>query len=171
VKEFECRKAADSYARASTARTGVLDTARLHSYKFTEDLFKKVTIIPDGKNHGLVFVLDWSGSMQNVLSDTCKQLFNLIWFCKKTSIPFEVYAFTNEWRRGEYDYETGKFGPADRTPHYEKKEGLLQVEEGFSLLNLLTSKVSQSVSGASNPKHLASCLLFWKHIHLWVYSS
>ena len=30
VKEFECRKAADSYARASTARTGVLDTARLH---------------------------------------------------------------------------------------------------------------------------------------------
>jgi hypothetical protein len=140
VKEFECRKAADSYARASTARTGVLDTARLHSYKFTEDLFKKVTIIPDGKNHGLVFVLDWSGSMQNVLSDTCKQLFNLIWFCKKTSIPFEVYAFTNEWRRGEYDYETGKFGPADRTPHYEKKEGLLQVEEGFSLLNFSPAK-------------------------------
>jgi hypothetical protein len=41
VKEFECRKAADSYARASTARTGVLDTARLHSYKFTEDLFQE----------------------------------------------------------------------------------------------------------------------------------
>ena len=159
VKEFECRKAADSYARASTARTGVLDTARLHSYKFTEDLFKKVTIIPDGKNHGLVFVLDWSGSMQNVLSDTCKQLFNLIWFCKKTSIPFEVYAFTNEWRRCEYDYETGNFGPADRTPHYEKKEGLLQVEEGFSLLNLLTSKVSQNVLEHQilNIWRLASC--------------
>ena len=99
VKEFECRKAADSYARASTARTGVLDTARLHSYKFSEDLFKKVTVIPDGKNHGLVFVLDWSGSMQNVLLDTCKQLFNLVWFCKKVAIPFEVFAFTNEWRR------------------------------------------------------------------------
>jgi hypothetical protein len=97
--------------------------------------------------------------MQNVLSDTCKQLFNLIWFCKKTSIPFEVYAFTNEWRRGEYDYETGKFGPADRTPHYEKKEGLLQVEEGFSLLNLLTSKVSQSVLEHQilNIWRLASC--------------
>ena len=25
VKEFECRKAADSYARATTARTGILD--------------------------------------------------------------------------------------------------------------------------------------------------
>jgi hypothetical protein len=141
VKEFECRKAADSYARASTARTGTLDTARLHSYKFNEDLFKKVTVIPDGKNHGLVFILDWSGSMQNVLLDTCKQLFNLIWFCKKVSIPFEVYAFTNEWRRAEYDYETGKYLPADRSSHYEKKSGLMMVDESFSLMNLLTSKV------------------------------
>ena len=145
VKEFECRKAADSYARASTSRTGTLDTTRLHSYKFNEDLFKKVTVIPDGKNHGLVFILDWSGSMASVMLDTCKQLFNLVWFCKKVSIPFEVYAFTNEWRRPEYDYETGKFLAADRTPHYQKREGLIQVEEGFSLMNLLTSKVSQSV--------------------------
>ena len=145
VKEFECRKAADSYARASTARTGTLDTTRLHSYKFNEDLFKKVTVIPDGKNHGLVFILDWSGSMASVMLDTCKQLFNLVWFCKKVSIPFEVYAFTNEWRRPEYDYETGKISAADRTPHYQKREGLIQVDEGFSLMNLLTSKVSQSV--------------------------
>jgi hypothetical protein len=142
VKEFECRKAADQYARASTARTGVLDTARLHTYKYNEDLFKKVSVIPDGKNHGLVFVLDWSGSMCDVMLDTCKQLFNLVWFCKKVSIPFEVYAFTNEWRRGEYDYETGRHLAADRTPHYEKKESLLVVDETFSMMNILTSKVN-----------------------------
>ena len=142
VKEFECRKAADSYARASTARTGVLDTSRLHSYKFSEDLFKKVTVIPDGKNHGLVFVLDWSGSMASVILDTCKQLFNLIWFCKKVAIPFELYAFTNEWRRPTYNFETGKYESADFTSHYEKKENLICVDEGFSMLNLLTSKVS-----------------------------
>ena len=142
VKEFECRKAADQYARASTARTGVLDTARLHTYKYNEDLFKKVSVIPDGKNHGLVFVLDWSGSMCDVMLDTCKQLFNLVWFCKKVSIPFEVYAFTNEWRRGEYDYENDRYLSADRTPHYQKKEGLLVVDETFSMMNILTSKVS-----------------------------
>ena len=142
VKEFECRKAADSYSRASTARTGVLDTSRLHTYKYSEDLFKKVTVIPDGKNHGLVFILDWSGSMSQVLADTCKQLFNLVWFCKKVSIPFEVYAFTNEWRRGQHDYATGTFKSADRTSHYEKKENLLAVDESFSLMNILTSKVS-----------------------------
>jgi len=142
VKEFECRKAADQYARASTARTGVLDTTRLHTYKYNEDLFKKISVIPDGKNHGLVFVLDWSGSMADVMLDTCKQLFNLVWFCKKVSIPFEVYAFTSEWRRGEYDYDLGKHIAADRTPHYEKKENLLIVDETFSMMNILTSKVS-----------------------------
>jgi hypothetical protein len=165
VKEFECRKAADSYARASTARTGVLDTARLHTYKFNEDLFKKVTVIPDGKNHGLVFVLDWSGSMQNVLLDTCKQLFNLIWFCKKVSIPFEVYAFTNEWRRGEYDYENGKHLAADRTAHYEKKSGLVVVDETFSLMNILTSKVSSKELEHQmiNIWRLASCFGYAYH--------
>ena len=56
VKEFECRKAADSYARASTARTGVLDCSKLHTYKYNEDLFRKVTTLANGKNHGLVFV-------------------------------------------------------------------------------------------------------------------
>ena len=30
VKEFECRKSADAYARASTSRTGVLDTTNTH---------------------------------------------------------------------------------------------------------------------------------------------
>jgi len=141
VKEFECRKAADSYARASTARTGVLDTSNLHTYKFNEDLFKKVTVLPDGKNHGLVFVLDWSGSMSQVMKDTCKQLFNLIWFCKKVSIPFEVYAFTNEWNRQYVDKE-GEIVFPKNTPHFEKKEGLLAVDHDFSLMNILSSKVS-----------------------------
>jgi hypothetical protein len=142
VKEFECRKAADQYSRTSTARTGVLDTTRLHTYKYNEDLFKKVSVIPDGKNHGLVFVLDWSGSMADVMLDTCKQLFNLVWFCKKVSIPFEVYAFTNEWRRGEYDYENDRYLAADRQPHYQKKDSLICIDETFAMMNMLTSKVS-----------------------------
>ena len=144
VKEFECRKAADSYSRSSTSRTGVLDTARLHTYKYNEDLFKKINVIPDGKNHGLIFILDWSGSMSQVLTDTCKQLFNLVWFCKKVSIPFEVYAFTNSWRTVEMDYGTGMLKSADRRPHYIKKEYQIHIDESFSLMNLLTSKVSSN---------------------------
>ena len=97
VKEFERRKCAGAYARSSTSRTGVLDTKSLHTYKFNEDIFKKITVVPDGKNHGLVFVLDWSGSMSNVMMDTLKQLYNLIWFCRKVQIPYEVYGFTIDY--------------------------------------------------------------------------
>jgi hypothetical protein len=139
VKEFECRKAADSYARATTARTGVLDCTKLHTYKYNEDLFKKVTTLANGKNHGLVFILDWSGSMHNVMLDTVKQLFNLIWFCKKVNIPFEVYAFTNDYPQVKYD-DLGK--AIFREPAYKKRDGLLQVGEWFSLMNLLTSKLN-----------------------------
>ena len=57
VKEFECKKSATAYARATTARTGVLDCTKLHTYKYNEDLFKKVTNLPEGKNHGLVFTI------------------------------------------------------------------------------------------------------------------
>ncbi len=139
VKEFECRKAADSYARASTARTGVLDCSKLHTYKYNEDLFKKVTTLSDGKNHGLVFVLDWSGSMCDVMTDTVKQLFNLIWFCKKVAIPFEVYAFTTDYPLVKYDAD----GRANiRELAYERKDGLVHVGEWFSMMNLLTSKVN-----------------------------
>ncbi len=133
VKEFECRKSAAAYARASTSKTGVLDCTKLHTYKYNEDLFKKVTTFADGKNHGLVFVLDWSGSMGQVMLDTMKQLFNLVWFCKKVGIPFDVYAFTNDYPRDD------GMGIAELS--YEKKDGLVQVREFFSMMNILTSKV------------------------------
>jgi len=134
VKEFECKKSASAYARATTSRTGVLDTTKLHTYKYNEDLFKKVSVIPEGKNHGLVFILDWSGSMSHVMLDTIKQLYNLIWFCKKVQIPFDVYAFTTSYPKENRD-ENGY-----AIPLYEAKDNMLLVENQFSLLNLFTSQ-------------------------------
>ena len=141
VKEFESRKSASAYARSSTSRTGVLDTTKLQTYRFNEDLFKRVTVLPDGKNHGLVFILDWSGSMQYVMEDTLKQLYNLIWFCKKVQIPFEVYAFTCEFRKRLLQEQTGDYSPELKS-HCEAKEGQLIVEDDFCLMNLFTSKVN-----------------------------
>lgn len=139
VKEFECKKSADSYARMTSSRTGILDCTKLHTYKYNEDLFKKITTLADGKNHGLIFVLDWSGSMSNVLLDTIKQLYNLIWFCKKVSIPFEVYAFTQDYPIVTYD-SNGRAMMRDHA--YTKKDGQVQICEWFTMMNLLTSKVN-----------------------------
>ena len=131
VKEFEMKKAASAYARAATSKTGVLDCLKLHQYKYNDDIFKKITVLPDGKNHGLIFVLDWSGSMADVLLNTVKQMYNLIWFSRKVGIPYEVYAFTNEW----YYY-----GTKDERPEREEQgSDELFIEDHFSLMNLLSS--------------------------------
>ena len=38
----------------------VIDPLKLKDYKFSDDIFKRLTIIPDGKNHGMMMLLDWS---------------------------------------------------------------------------------------------------------------
>jgi hypothetical protein len=138
VKEFECRKSASSYHRATVSRTGVLDCTKLHTYKYNEDLFKKVSVMPDGKNHGLVFVLDWSGSMTDVIEDTIKQLYNLVWFCKKVAIPFKVFAFTSEYNHA-YD-DDGHI--TDSPDHYTPKEGQLFVDRRFSMMEFFNNETT-----------------------------
>jgi hypothetical protein len=128
-KQFEMKKSADEYKRAATSKTGVLDTNKLFKYKLTEDIFKKVTVIPEGKNHGLVMHLDWSGSMQHQMLDTLKQVYNLVWFCKKAGIPFRVYAF-----QSGYGFE-------DRyKEEITQKENELALSPDFRLLELLSSR-------------------------------
>ena len=138
VKEFECRKSADAYARAGQSKTGVLDTSKLHTYKYNEDLFKKVTIVPDGKNHGLIFILDWSGSMANELLPTVKQLLNLTAFCKKVQIPFEVYAFTNEWIVAQRAMNPDDFN--EREFGKDVKKNTVHIDEYFYLMNFISSR-------------------------------
>ena len=147
VKEFECRKSADAYARATVSKTGILDCTKLHSYKYNDDLFKKITTLPDGKNHGLIFVLDWSGSMSTVLMDTIKQLYNLIWFCKKVQIPFQVFAFTNEWSHyNEWDDDLGHSWRNSQSmpPHHEEADRRVKIESQFSMVEFFTSDCKKS---------------------------
>ena len=63
AKEFEMRKSADEHSRTREGKTGVLNPNKLHAYKFSEDIFLRSNIIADGKNHGFVMFVDWSGSM------------------------------------------------------------------------------------------------------------
>jgi hypothetical protein len=157
VKEFECKKSADQYARSSTARTGVLDTSKLHTYKFNEDLFKKVSVVPDGKNHGLIFILDWSGSMGNFILDAYKQLLNLIWFCRKVNIPFEVYAFT-------LDAHSYMELQPNHPPVYDKVVDVLSPESTFRLMNFFTSKVNNRVLDEQLKNIWSVCYCYQKHV-------
>ena len=108
VKEFEAKKAAETYARINIAKTGVIDTNKLHAYKYNDDIFRRLTVIPKGKNHGFIMFLDWSGSMLHNLKDTMKQLFSLTLFCKRIGVPFEVYAFKDSGCESPFSYQIGR---------------------------------------------------------------
>ena len=45
VKEFEMKKSADAYAWKTTSKTGMLDMGQLHTYKYNDDIFAKVTTL------------------------------------------------------------------------------------------------------------------------------
>lgn len=129
IKQFEMKKSADQYKRQATSKTGVINTNSLYKYKLTDDIFKRITTVPDGKNHGLVFHVDWSGSMTHVLLDTLKQTFNLVWFCRKAGIPFRVLAFQDCYFRSHSSDEYARFKPND-----------LYINDSFRMLELLSSQ-------------------------------
>ena len=133
VKEFEMKKSADQYARAATSKTGTLDMGALHTYKFNDDLFKKVTTLPGATNHGMVMVLDWSGSMVENIKGTVDQLFQLVMFCRRTKIPFEVFAFTSCYKQRGYGVRGG-FVDVDY--------GEITISDDLSLLNFFSSRMS-----------------------------
>lgn len=112
VKEFERRKAAYQYSRATSSRTGTLDVNRLHSFKFEDQIFKSVTRLADAKNHGMIFFIDYSGSMNNTLGRVISQTLQLVYFCKAVGIPFEVYGFTTPpYYTPGFNYEDGESVP------------------------------------------------------------
>lgn len=94
IKEFERRKSAFQYSRSRQSDSGSINVNKLHSYKFEDQIFKSVTTLADAKSHGMVFFIDYSGSMRNTLEDVVDQTLQLVYFCKAVGIPFEVYGFT-----------------------------------------------------------------------------
>ena len=160
VKEFEMKKSADQYKRATTSKLGSLDMRKLHSYKFVDDIFKQITVVPGGKNHGMMFLLDWSGSMSSVMRPTLEQLINLVMFCRRINIPYEVYAFTSSY--GRLDYGTPEYEERAHKNSDKRKE-LISMEEytlfatpgSYSLLELFSNKMSASAFNSMARRLLA----------------
>ena len=140
VKEFELKKAATAHSRSKQDKSGVVDPLKLHSYKYNDDIFKRLTVTPDGKNHGLMMFIDWSGSMHDKLAPTIHQLMNLTMFCRKVSIPFEVYAFSNNT---SYNNSRDEDNNLTRVfPKIEYQDGDITVDSHLTLLNFVSSKMT-----------------------------
>ena len=95
VKEFEMRKSAQMAKRAKVSQTGILNTSALYKYKIDDKIFKSILHTPEGKNHGLIFYIDFSGSMNNIIQDVIAQSVLMAMFCRQVKIPYRIYGFTN----------------------------------------------------------------------------
>jgi hypothetical protein len=142
LKEFEMRKKASDYARIQTAKTGELNLNALHNYKFTNDLFKKISVVPKGKNHGMIMYVDMSGSMSDILRNTIEQCLVLVSFCRLAKIPFDVYGFSNDVYSASGPQVTGP----EKFTMSTVNEGVIGKIDacGFHLKHLIGSTLSPS---------------------------
>jgi hypothetical protein len=104
AKEFEMKKAARSYAKAKVSNTGDIDIGKLYKYKVEDNIFKKLMRVPKGKSHGLVLLLDCSGSMRGNMESSIEQILVLTMFCRKVNIPFVVYGFGDSQTSRKFDF-------------------------------------------------------------------
>ena len=103
AKEFEMKQTAKVSKKAFSGKTGKLDMNRLAKYQIVDDIFKRAMYLPEGENHGLNVLLDWSGSIADEVVDLLEQSIILAEFCRKTNIPYRVYLFSDGYASGETD--------------------------------------------------------------------
>lgn len=145
VKEFEMRKSAGELSRATTAKTGVVDTLKMNNYKFSDDIFKKVSVVPEGKNHGFLMYIDMSGSMSEDIYQTAEQVLLLAHFCQQVGVPFRAYGFSNA--RIQEKLFTGAVGePMD--------------SDNVHLIELFSDRMSKSEMATMSKYLLASYLKY-----------
>jgi len=138
AKEFEMKKAADAHSRTATANSGIIDTGMLHTYKYNEHIFKKINVTADGKNHGLVMVVDWSGSMGRNIKGSIDQMMVLVMFAKRVNIPFEVFLFSDSYN-SELMHRNNR--DEDRWTHKDEgKHDDLRIDR-HHLLNVFSSRM------------------------------
>ena len=152
IKEFETKKSADRFSRQRQAKTGVINPSKLHAYKTESDIFRRLTVLPEDKSHGLVMFIDFSSSMWTNLEGTMMQLLNLVVFCRKVGIPHRVYGFTDGRVRsvGKRDIASEETmnilrridgGSASFSSAAIQKIGYIDVRTNLKLLELFSEKM------------------------------
>ena len=147
AKEFEMRKAAKAFSKSKLSDTGDIDISKLASYRFDDNIFRKVMLTPKGKNHGLVLLLDKSGSMSNNMPGSIEQILILTMFCRKVNIPFIVYGFGDSLEANACDRGINRYD--NKEPKcFQGEPGDLALEPVF-LREYINSKMSNSEFSAA----------------------
>lgn len=145
IKEFEMKKSAKLNKKIHIAKSGSINVGKLFQYQLKDDIFKRNLIVPQGKNHGMVMLIDWSYSMLTVIHSVIQQTISLATFCRRMQIPFEVFAFTTSYN-GAHNISgiRESLRNFESTIDINKFKPLCNGDGNFNLLNLLSSKMNES---------------------------
>ena len=161
AKEFEMRKAAKAFSKSKLSDTGDIDINKLAGYKFDDNIFRKVMLTPKGKSHGLVLLLDCSGSMSENMSGSIEQILVLTMFCRKVNIPFRVFGFTDCVETFKIDRNIERYNEYDSSNRsFSHKVG----ELGFSNVQL-REYLNSKMSNVEFTKSLRNMILLKQSYH------
>lgn len=168
-QEFTRKRKARMLQRVKVSKTGKLDMKKIHQYRTSQDIFLQTAEVQEGQNHGMLMLIDFSGSMSNCIAAVIKQVLNLSMFCRIARIPFEVYCFTDAWSPEDeqvlYGSESLRYGYENYREERERRLGLrndptsntIQITStDFRLKELLNGRMT-------NVEFKDACtnLLFW----------
>ena len=126
---FQQKKKAEELKNTSNVQIGRLNMKKLSKYKITDNIFKKVKLTKEGKNHGVVVLIDYSSSMTSkILHDAIIQACIVGEFCKMNDIPFVLIAF------GIHKYESTAY---NNISYEEKSIAILGHNDSFDLASIL----------------------------------
>ena len=143
AKEFEMKKAAKSFAKAKISDTGDIDINKIATYQFDDNIFRKVMMVPKGKSHGLILLLDYSGSMSQNMGGSIEQILVLAMFCRKVNIPFHVYSFSDSLTNWKRDNNITGNSEADMNQMFTNNPGEIRMKSVL-LREYLNSKMGNA---------------------------
>ena len=104
VSMFQMKKAADEFSAQRITKTGKLNLDKISLYQLSDNIFKKKIEVPEGKNHGFVFLLDFSNSMAGSrIKQSLLQVITMVMFCRKVQVPHRVFAFVQHPSNASYN--------------------------------------------------------------------
>jgi hypothetical protein len=152
AKEFEMKKAARSYKLAKISDSGDININKLANYRLEDNIFKRLMIVNKGKSHGLVLILDKSGSMSPHIISAMEQILVLALFCRKVNIPFVAYSFCNSTGRAHV-HDFPKRNGNNPLKQFSQKPGELVMAD-LDFREMLNSKMQAAEFNQAMMNHL-----------------
>lgn len=170
VRVFESKKAAERYKNIQISDTGSIDFNKIHRYQFDDKIFRKSAKMPNSKNHAYYIMLDFSGSMHNIMDAVIEQIVVLTEFLRRIQVPYKVVAFGAGIKFHSYDEHTYSYQNVLGSLAYDnslKSEVVFEVmnssqtllEHNLSILGLI-NRCGYSLGGTPT----AACMFKSEHI-------